>query len=221
MKRYVLIPAGGTGSRMGANMPKQFLPLAGRPVIVHTIQKFLSAVPDIGIVVALPKEYFTVWEHIKEQYFPVVDVQITNGGVTRFDSVKNGLNLLPDTGVVALHDAVRPFVSKQLIMDCFTSAEKNGSGVAAVLPKDSIFKIGKKVKSKDRNEYRLAQTPQTFLINQLKKVYHRKYKTSFTDDAAVWEAGGEKIYLVEGEYSNFKLTTKEDLLAAEMMMMKS
>lgn len=220
MKRYVLIPAGGTGSRMGANMPKQFLPLAGKPIIVHTIQKFLSAVPDMGITIALPKEYFNEWNSIQEKYLPAANIQITHGGATRFHSIKNGLSLLPDEGVVALHDAVRPFVSKQLIMDCFTSAEKYGSGVAAILPKDSLFKMGKKIKSKDRNDYRLAQTPQTFLIKQLKKVYNCEYKVSFTDDASVWEAGGKRIHLVEGEYSNFKITTKEDLLAAEMMMMK-
>jgi len=220
MKRYVLIPAGGSGNRIGTNTPKQFLPLAGKPVIVHTIRKFLSAVPDIGVTVVLHKDYFTEWEHIRERYLPDVTVQITSGGATRFDSVKNGLTFLPDTGVVAIHDAVRPFVSTRLILDCFASAEKHESGVAAVLPKDSIFKVGKKIKCKDRNNYRLAQTPQTFLLKKLKKVFNHKYKTTFTDDAAVWEAGGEKIFLVEGEYSNFKITTKEDLLTAEIMMMK-
>lgn len=236
MKRYVLIPAGGAGNRMGMTVPKQFLPLAGKPVLVHTIQKFLSAVPDIDVTVVLPAAYFSVWEKIKEQYFPTLSIQTAEGGTTRFDSVKNGLQLLRGSGVVAIHDAVRPFASVELIRNCFASAEKYGSGVAAVLPKDSILKTGSRKKkksadnesknkmlqgrSKDRNNYRLAQTPQTFLLKKIKAAYECKYNPSFTDDASIWEAAGERIFLTEGEYSNFKITTQEDLLAAEAMLLK-
>jgi 2-C-methyl-D-erythritol 4-phosphate cytidylyltransferase len=218
-KQYVLIPAGGSGSRMGSHVPKQFIPVVGKPVLVYTIEAFIRANPETEFVLVLPKEHFNTWEVIKKEFLPAQNIKIVEGGATRFNSVKNGLSLLPGTGTVAIHDAVRPFVSKRLIDDCFTAAEKHGCAIAAIEPKDSLFEMkdGQPF-SRNRTAYRLAQTPQCFSLKEIKQAFNQPYNAAFTDDASVFEANGGKLHLVEGEYDNFKITTPEDLIIAEYLI---
>ncbi len=211
MIRYAIIVAGGKGLRMNAKRPKQFLEIDGKPILVHTIRKFLS-LPDINIILVLPKAHVGEWDNIQSEYFSSSKFKIVVGGETRTESVQAGLDLIEGDGVVAIHDAVRPYVSEVLIEDCFKSAEEYGSGVAAVKLKDSLRKRKGEDDSafRDRNDYVLVQTPQTFKISELKDAYD-KIEGSFSDDATVFEMARKKVRLIEGDYANIKITTTEDL----------
>ncbi|MEP5612472.1 MAG: 2-C-methyl-D-erythritol 4-phosphate cytidylyltransferase [Cyclobacteriaceae bacterium] len=211
MEKYALIVAGGSGSRMNSARPKQFLELDGKPILVHTLEKFLL-VESIKVVLVLPRDHFGDWEKIKSDYFASEELIIVAGGETRTASVLAGLNAIEDDGLVAIHDAVRPFVRVDTIERCFQSALEFGSGVAAVELKDSIRK---KVGSgdsefRDRSDYVLVQTPQVFQISRIKEAYE-KVSGTFSDDATVFEMAGNKVMLVESHYSNIKITTPEDL----------
>ena len=215
MKTFAIIVAGGKGLRMGGDVPKQFLPIGGKPVLMHTIEAFREALDDVQIVLVLPAEQHDYWQKLcKDHNFRSPEL-IATGGETRFHSVKNGLALLPedDEAVVGVHDGVRPFVSRDTIQRCFSTAAE-GKAVVPVVPVvetlRQILPDGTSI-TRPRNEYRLVQTPQTFPLALLKQAYEQPYSESFTDDASVVEAMGKEITMVEGNRENIKLTTPADL----------
>ena len=203
--------AGGIGTRMKSDLPKQFLLVDGVPILVHTIRKFIDYDQSIDIITVLPESHLQQWKSIRLDYFPDIDIKVTRGGESRSASVLAGLAFVKE-GLVAVHDAVRPFVSTDTISASFDSANKNGSGVAAVKLKDSIreLKEGNSI-ARDRAKYVLVQTPQTFKVDQLKRAYELAGGEIFTDDASVYEAAGYTVRLVDGTYDNIKITTPEDL----------
>ncbi|MFT6716945.1 MAG: 2-C-methyl-D-erythritol 4-phosphate cytidylyltransferase [Saprospiraceae bacterium] len=217
MEKYVVIVAGGKGLRMGGEIPKQFFLLKGRPVLMHTIEKFTSTYSDINVIVVLPENQATYWKSLcKEHEFTVVH-KITVGGNTRFHSVKNGLDLVSD-GLVAIHDAVRPLVSKQTIETCFNEAEKMGNAVPVIPINDSMRQLQYEInKHVDREQFKIVQTPQVFQTSILKKAIEQGYQEYFTDDASVIEANRITVNLVEGNFENIKITRPSDLKMAEFL----
>jgi len=221
MNHYAIIVAAGRGSRMNTPVPKQFLKLNGRPVLLHSISAFTSCVPGIRIILVLPSGQFGQWEKIRTEFQVSGDVQLTEGGETRFESVKNGLALIPDerAALIAVHDAVRPLVSKKTIQSAFGAAEHYGSGVPALPISDSIRRIESATSiAVDRSRYCLIQTPQCFQVELLKTAYAQEYKYTFTDDATVVESTGVPIRLVDGNPENIKLTTPIDMATAEALI---
>lgn len=222
MDRYAILVAGGKGLRMGSDIPKQFLPLRGRPVLMHTIDVFRRTYPDIHIILVLPREQQDYWRQLCGQHDYDVELCVADGGETRFHSVHNGLSLIPDgaRGVVGVHDGVRPFVSPETIRRCFEAAEEFGAVVPVVPVVETVRQVLADGSSMtvDRNAYRLVQTPQTFDIQLLKKAYGQPFDPFFTDDASVVEAMGHPIKLVEGNNENIKLTNPADLKLAEGMV---
>ncbi len=218
-RRFVIVPAGGSGLRMQSNLPKQFLLLNEVPVIVHTLLLFSGVEGIEKIIVPIADKWKDYFNELKTKYALPEIIETVTGGKTRFHSVKNALKVLPDEGIVSIHDAARPLASKELIEKCFSVTEKKGNAVAAVALRDSVYKLKKsEAKSVNRNNYRLAQTPQCFLLSEIKKAFKQTYWESFTDDASVYEAAGYKVNLVEGENTNFKITNTEDLLFAEIIL---
>ncbi len=215
MKAYAIIVAGGKGLRMGGDVPKQFLPINGKPILMHTIEAFRKALDGIEIILVLPADQHEYWQKLCKDYNFCSPELIAKGGETRFHSVKNGLAFLPDDedAVVGIHDGVRPFVSKETIQRCYATAA-GGRAVVPVVPVvETIRQIlpdGKSI-TRPRDEYRLVQTPQTFPLVMLKKAYEQSYSETFTDDASVVEAMGEEILMVEGNRENIKITTPSDL----------
>lgn len=215
MKTFAIIVAGGKGLRMGGDVPKQFLPIGGKPVLMHTIEAFREALDDVQIALVLPAEQHDYWQKLCKDYNFRSPELIATGGETRFHSVKNGLALLPedDEAVVGVHDGVRPFVSRDTIQRCFSTAAE-GKAVVPVVPVietlRQILPDGSSI-TRPRNEYRLVQTPQTFPLALLKQAYEQSYSETFTDDASVVEAMGKEITMVEGNRENIKLTTPADL----------
>lgn len=206
---------------MNTPVPKQFLKLNGKPVLLHSIQAFYNFNPGTRIILVLPADQFDQWERIKNEYRPEADVQVVAGGATRFESVNNGLKLIPDDPgtLIAVHDAVRPLVSKKTIVTAFKAAERYGSGVPALPLNDSIRMIESATSiAVDRSKYCLIQTPQCFLAPLLKRAYQQEYKYTFTDDASVVESIGETIRLVDGNTENLKLTTPIDMALAEALI---
>ena len=222
MDRYAILVAGGKGLRMGSDIPKQFLPLRGRPVLMHTIDVFRRTYPDIHIILVLPREQQDYWRQLCGQHDYDVELCVADGGETRFHSVRNGLSLIPDDarGVVGVHDGVRPFVSPETIRRCFVAAEECEAVVPVVPVVETVRQLLADGSSMtvDRNAYRLVQTPQTFDIQLLKKAYGQPFDPFFTDDASVVEAMGHPIKLVEGNNENIKLTNPADLKLAEGMV---
>lgn len=224
MKPYAVIVAGGKGLRMGGEVPKQFIPIGGKPVLMHTIEAFRRAIEGIQVVLVLPLEQQCYWEELCTTYHFSSPKLIANGGETRFHSVKNGLALLPkdDDVVVGIHDGVRPFVSAETIQRCYATAEK-GEAVIPVIPVvETIRQLCADEGSitQPRDMYRLVQTPQTFPIDILHRAYEQTYSEAFTDDASVVEALGIRITMIEGNRENIKLTTPSDLLFAEFVVTK-
>ena len=218
MKRYVIIVAGGKGLRMGGDIPKQFVEIKGLPVLMHTINRFHSFDSSIDIIVALPVDQQDYWKELCYKYKFEILHTIVDGGDTRFHSVKNGLDQVSGEGVVAVHDGVRPFVSDEVLERCFSMAQEK----EAVVPVIDVFETIRHIadgmsNTVPRDEYKLVQTPQVFLISLLKKAYSQPYVPSFTDDASVVEAMGYKVTLVEGNRENIKLTTPFDLKLAELL----
>lgn len=215
MNAYAIIVAGGKGLRMGGEVPKQFLPINGKPILMHTIEAFRKALDGIEIILVLPADQHEYWQKLCQDYNFCSPELIAKGGETRFHSVKNGLAFLPDDedAVVGIHDGVRPFVSKETIQRCYAAAA-GGRDVVPVVPVvETIRQIlpdGKSI-TRPRDEYRLVQTPQTFPLVMLKKAYKQSYSETFTDDASVVEAMGEEILMVEGNRENIKITTPSDL----------
>lgn len=219
LPQYAIIVAGGTGSRMQRDKPKQFIELAGKPILMHTIERFYTYHPDIRIVVVLPEDQLQVWKELcKEHGFNIFHLTVA-GGSTRFQSVKNGLELVHGEAVVAVHDGVRPFVTPEIIAEAFEVAGEKGSAVVAVSPKDSIRELTEEgSRAVPRTRYKLVQTPQCFRAEILQEAYKQPEQDYFTDDASVVEGIGIGITLVEGSYANIKITTPEDLLLAEVLI---
>lgn len=217
--KYVVITAGGLGTRMGAQVPKQFLELNGLPVLMHSIRAFLNYSENINIILVLPEGELESWKLLCDKHGFGFDPQVCSGGDTRFQSVKNGLGYVVNEGLVAIHDAVRPLITSSLIDRCFSEAEKNGNAVPVLPVKDSIREVlGDESHPADRTSFRLVQTPQVFEANTLRRAFEQAYRSSFTDEANVVEAMGVKINLVEGDASNIKITTPEDLVVAEALL---
>lgn len=212
MKKWAIIVAGGKGLRMGSPTPKQFLEIDSKPIIARTIERFLEFDKDINLIVVVPEDQKPTWLKIKEKHFVDQKITLAIGGSTRFESVKSGLAQIEGDGLVAIHDAVRPYVSGETIEKSFLSAQQFGSGIAAVALKDSIRKIEDgHSEARDRNTYRLVQTPQTFRVAEIRMAFATVANTDFQDDASVYEAAGFKVKLVDGSYENIKITTPDDL----------
>ncbi len=204
---------------MNNAVPKQFIELKGRPVLMHTIEKFSSTFPEISIVLVLAKELRADWDALVKKFNFNQELIITDGGETRYHSVKSGLEKVPDHCVVGIHDAARPLVSADTIRRTFEEASITGNASPAVALSDSIRVVkGKENTAVDRSKYRIIQTPQCFHSDLIKAAFKKEYKPEFTDDATVLEAYGEKINLVEGNKENIKITTAQDLIIAEVMI---
>jgi 2-C-methyl-D-erythritol 4-phosphate cytidylyltransferase len=224
---YIIIVAGGKGLRMGSDIPKQFLPIGGKPVLMRTLERFRAYSTDLQIILVLPEAQQDYWRKLCEDYHFDVDYQLANGGQTRFHSVQNGLALVPDDaeGVVGVHDGVRPFPSIEVIRNCYETA-RTAKAVIPVIPVvetvRQLFSNGQQdlrtSKTVPRDEYRLVQTPQTFDIQLLKAANRQPYNDGFTDDASVVESYGHDITLVEGNRENIKITTPYDLKIAEVLI---
>lgn len=219
MEHFVLIVAGGSGRRMGATIPKQFLPLCGRPLLMHTIEKFYKYDSSCNITVILPEQHISFWNKLTAEHQFSVPHKIVSGGEERFHSVKNGLDTLPAEGLVAIHDGVRPMVSLDTISRCFDEAEKSGSAIPVVIPSESVRMLTTNGSmSLNRDIVRLVQTPQVFTLAIIKKSYQEDFSREFTDDATVAEKAGYPISLVEGNRENIKITTEDQLHYAETLL---
>ncbi len=217
MTDYIIIVAGGKGLRMGGDVPKQFLSVAGRPILMRTIERFRSALETLRIILVLPKDQQPFWHELCEAHQFREPYLLADGGETRFHSVQNGLSLIPDDaeGVVGVHDGVRPFPSVEVIRCCYETART----AKAVIPVVPVVETLRHVSegTKPRGDYRLVQTPQTFDIQLLKAANRQPYTPDFTDDASVVEAYGHRITMVEGNRENIKITTPFDLTIAETL----
>ncbi|GAB4037513.1 2-C-methyl-D-erythritol 4-phosphate cytidylyltransferase [Spirosoma gilvum] len=212
--QYAIIVAGGSGSRMKSDIPKQFLLLHGKPILQHTIERFLEVIPASHIILVLPAKDRSIWATLCEQHSFSPAIQFIDGGATRFQSVRNGLQAIQaETGLVAVHDGVRPFVSAEIIKNSFDTAARMGSAVTCVAVKDSVRVVGDDGVSQavDRSRYRLVQTPQTFRLDLFRQAFQSEEQSSFTDCASVMEYAGFPITLIDGSYENIKITTPEDL----------
>jgi 2-C-methyl-D-erythritol 4-phosphate cytidylyltransferase len=219
MKLYVIIVAGGSGKRMGADIPKQFLELGGRPLLMHTIERFRTFDESIEIITVLPENQIRHWCDLQEKYSFRIPQTMVKGGSSRFYSVRNGLEFVEEPGLVAVHDGVRPFVSLDTIQRCFEVAEKLGNAIPVLPPSDTLRIIsGKESTTLNRMNVRLVQTPQVFHSELLKEAYKQAYVPEFTDDATVVEKTGVKINLVEGNRENIKITNPEDLLISNAFL---
>ena len=234
---YIIIVAGGKGLRMGSDIPKQFLPVGGLPVLMHTIKRFREYSQEMQIILVLPEAQQDYWHNLCKEYAVDGEYMLANGGETRFHSVKNGLDMIPDNaeGVVGVHDGVRPFPALEVIDRCYKTARET----EAVIPVTPVVETLRHIVNVNcdnvavnnaavnkatvnsitvpRNDYRLVQTPQTFSVSLLKKAYQQPYNDNFTDDASVVEAMGRSITLVEGNRENIKITTPFDLTVAEAL----
>ena len=218
---FVIIVAGGKGLRMGSDIPKQFLPIGGRPVLMRTLERFRAYSADLQIILVLPEAQQDYWHQLCAEYHFDVEYTLANGGQTRFHSVQNGLAKVPDDaiGVVGVHDGVRPFPSIEVIRNCYETA-RTAKAVIPVIPVVETVRHleGEQSKTVPRNDYRLVQTPQTFDIQLLKAANRQPYNDGFTDDASVVESFGYEITLVEGNRENIKITTPYDMKIAEVLI---
>lgn len=218
-KDTVIIVAGGSGNRMQSAIPKQFLPLNGLPVIMHSINAFVSFKKDIEVIIALPENYFIYWKEICAEYDFIIKHTLSKGGSTRFETVKNALKLTGNKGLVAIHDAVRPLVSLQTIDLAFRRAGEKGNAIPVIPVVDSVRQTsGESNKPVDRTALCQVQTPQVFRKELIKKAYETASHGDYSDDATVLESMGEKIWLVEGNIENIKITYLRDLRLAELIM---
>lgn len=218
---YVIIVAGGKGLRMGTDIPKQFLPIGGKPVLMRTLERFRKYSPTLQIILVLPKAQQDYWRQLCQEYHFQIEYQLADGGETRFHSVQHGLALIPDDaeGVVGVHDGVRPFPSIDVIRNCYNTAREKKAVIPVIPVVETVRHIqGDDSETVPRNDYRLVQTPQTFDIQLLKTANHQPYNDGFTDDASVVESYGNSITLVEGNRENIKITTPYDLKIAEVLI---
>ena len=219
MKKVVLIVAGGEGQRMNAKIPKQFQELKGLPILMHSINAFVEYDKDIRIILVLHPKYHTHWDRLCDSHDYRIKHEITFGGPSRFHSVKNGLGVISDDCLVAVHDSVRPLVSRETIASVYYNAEEFGNAVPCVPLNESIRKsVDGDNTSKNRADFVVIQTPQCFQSDILKTAYNQEPKDSFTDDASIVEASGEKIHLVDGNPENIKITLPKDFLIATALL---
>ncbi|HWY12958.1 MAG TPA: 2-C-methyl-D-erythritol 4-phosphate cytidylyltransferase [Bacteroidia bacterium] len=219
-QEYIIIVAGGSGKRIKSNIPKQFIEVNGRSLIVYTIGKFFAYNPSIGMCIVVHKDYLQHLNDLIKRYFPGKTIHTTIGGDTRFNSVKKGLELVePDNTVVGIHDAARPMVSVETIKRCFETAAQKGNAIPVTNVTESLRIIENNTnKSVNRNNYKVVQTPQCFNAASIKKAFEQEYSSLFTDDASVLEKTGEKIFLVEGNVENIKITHDTDLILAQHLL---
>lgn len=218
---YIIIVAGGKGLRMGSDIPKQFLPVGGKPVLMRTLERFREYAADLQIILVLPEAQQAYWRQLCEQYHFDVEYTLANGGQTRFHSVQNGLAKIPDDaiGVVGVHDGVRPFPSIEVISNCYATAKVKKAVIPVIPVVETVRQLdGEQSRTVPRDAYRLVQTPQTFDIQLLKAANRQPYNDGFTDDASVVESFGYEITLVEGNRENIKITTPYDLKIAEVLI---
>ena len=219
LQKYAVIVAGGKGLRVGGDVPKQFVDLAGRPVLYYSIAAFCEAFPDVHIILVVPEDYLAFGIALMDEFPEVDDFAVAVGGETRYESVLRGLEAVSGRGVVFVHDGARPFVTPDLIRRCYDAAIAGGVGIPGVPVSDSIrMDAGSGTVPVDRSKLRIVQTPQVFLTDYIDLAFTGEYRPEFTDEATVLEAAGVRISLTEGERGNFKITTPEDLVMAEMMM---
>ncbi len=219
MKRYAVIVAGGSGSRMKSEVPKQFIEIGGKPVLMHTIDTFKKFDPAIQIILVLPESQIKYWSLLCKKFSFNTPHEVVIGGETRFHSVSNGLKMVTEPGVVGVHDGVRPFVSQKTLFNCYNTAGHTGNAVPVVDAFESVRQTeGKGNHAVDRTTIKLVQTPQVFQSEQILKAYQTEFHSLFTDDASVAEAAGHSITLVEGNRENIKITTPFDLNIAEAII---
>ena len=218
---HAIVVAGGSGTRMKTTVPKQFHVLLEKPILIHTLEAFFKADPQISIVLVLPISYLEMGQSLIAEYLPSSSIQCVVGGETRFHSVKNGLAAIPSDAIVMVHDAVRCLLTSDLINRCIEQAKLKGSAIPAIASKDSVrlLKNDKSI-AIPRDEVRLVQTPQTFESSMLKEAFLQDYQEGFTDEASVVESMGEQVHLIEGEEQNIKITYPVDLLVAELILTK-
>lgn len=218
MQKYAVIVAGGSGTRMGGEVPKQFQLLKGKPVLWYTLKAFIDAYDDVQIILVLPENHEERGRQIARE-FPINRIRITTGGDTRFHSVKNGLRLVDAHSLVFVHDGVRCLVTPQLIRRCGEAALEKDNAIPSVAAIETVrIQNGDSNEPIDRNRVRIIQTPQTFFSNVIKQAFEQSYEESFTDEAGVVEKMGIKINLIEGERTNIKITTPIDLMVAEKLL---
>ena len=217
---YAIIVAGGVGQRMGAKIPKQFLEIKGRPILIRTIEAYSDFSEALQVILVLPELHLETWKKVCARYGFDTPITVVTGGNTRFQSVKKGLQAIEgNDGLVAIHDGVRPLVGVDIIKESFEKAAQHGSAVAVVPLKDSIRQVHTSGSTAlNRENYRIVQTPQTFHLGRIKQAYSIDEDAAFTDDASVWEASGNSITLIDGSEKNLKITTIRDLLIAETLM---
>ena len=220
LERFVIVVAGGSGLRMGTSVPKQFLLLNGQPLLMHTLESFFRAIEDIQILLVLPAAHIPYWKELRIQYGFNIPHRIAEGGESRGESVKNGLNMISaESGLVAVHDGVRPLLDDELIRRVYSQAEKKGSAIPCVPVSDSLRQLTQEgSKPVCRADMVAIQTPQCFRLEMLRKAYDQQNYTNFTDDAQHVEAIGERVYLSKGSFENLKITTAVDLLLAEAIL---
>lgn len=219
MKKQIIIVAGGKGLRMGGEIPKQFLPVNDKPVLMLTLETFYRFDPQIKIILVLPREQQAYWDELCVKYHFEIPYLLADGGETRFHSVKNGLSMADDDGLIGVHDGVRPFVSQEVIAHCFDAASTKEAAIPVIDVVETVRKIdGEESATVDRNNYKLVQTPQVFTSSLLKRAYNQEYSPLFTDDASVVEAMGIKVVLVPGNRENIKITTPFDMIIANALV---
>jgi 2-C-methyl-D-erythritol 4-phosphate cytidylyltransferase len=219
MKLYAVIVAGGRGKRMGAEVPKQYLEIAGRPVLMITLERFKSFDDSIEIITVLPENQLLFWTELQKKYSFNIPHTLVKGGKARFFSVRNGLEFVKEPGLVAIHDGVRPFVSLDTIKRCFETAEKLGNAIPVTSPSDTLRMVTEAGNTPiNRLHVKQVQTPQVFSAELIKKAYEQDYLPEFTDDATVLEKTGIKINLVEGNRENIKITNPEDLVISNALL---
>ena len=223
MEEYAVIVAGGSGTRMKSKLPKQFIEVGSLPILMHTINQFRKYAQSIQIILVLPENQFDIWSQLCQKFqFSVTNLVLVKGGQTRYQSCKNGIEYISNSNsLVAIHDGVRPFVSIQIIANGYRLAKENGAAVCCVPSKDSVRYVsenGESNQALDRTRIKVVQTPQVFKIDILKKAYSFPELSTFTDDASVVEHSQQPIFLFDGDYTNIKITTDEDLILAEMIL---
>ncbi len=221
MKKYALIVAGGSGSRMGSSLPKQFLEIHQLPILMHTLYKFYQADASIEIILVIAAEAQPTWQVLVQEHNFKIPFRLAKGGQTRTESVRNGLAAIPDQfpSLVAIHDGVRPCISTDIILKSYQVAMQKGTAITAVALKDSIREYTtEQTQARSRENYCLVQTPQTFQTDLIRQAYQTIDANNLTDDASVAESAGFAIHLIEGDYRNIKATTPEDLKVLEVFL---
>ena len=219
MKKFALIVAGGIGSRMGSRLPKQFIELDGKPILMHTIRAFHHFDVDMELLLVLPESQFSKWKELCTQQQFTIPHRIVPGGEHRFFSVRNGLDAITEEGIVFIHDGVRPLVSMETLRRCYEGTIEQTNAIPVVPVTESLREsLAEGSRAVDRSKYFHVQTPQTFKVSTIKKAYTLEYREQFTDDASVLEKAGHKIHLVTGNDENIKITRPVDLIIAETLI---